>query len=99
MTGTFGSLKVWVSKLWASWMLSATSPVLGAIWAMSTLYDTSDWSQKDISVVTEPMKVEMIKRYQDIMSTEQLRGYREEMDLREKEGVPVTYIDMWGLAI
>ena len=66
---------------------------------MSTLYENADWSQGDLGVVTEPMKVEMIKRYQNILSTERLSYYREEMGQKEKDGLPVSLIDMWGLAI
>ncbi|XP_048125921.1 cytosolic phospholipase A2 zeta-like [Alosa alosa] len=66
---------------------------------MSTLYENSDWSKEDMGVVTEPMKIEMIQRYKDILSTEKIGYYRKEMEQKEKEGHPVSYIDMWGLAI
>lgn len=67
--------------------------------AMSILYENPDWSQGDLSAITEPVKNEMIKRYQDLLSTEQLFYYIQEMNEKEKEGHPVTYIDMWGLVI
>ncbi|XP_031434720.1 cytosolic phospholipase A2 epsilon-like isoform X2 [Clupea harengus] len=98
MTGAFGSLKG-LQTLGILDAVSYITGVSGATWAMSTLYENADWSQGDLGVVTEPMKVEMIKRYQNILSTERLSYYREEMGQKEKEGLPVSSIDMWGLAI
>ncbi|XP_042562072.1 cytosolic phospholipase A2 zeta-like [Clupea harengus] len=98
MTGAFGSLKG-LQTLGILDAVSYITGVSGATWAMSTLYENADWSQGDLGVVTEPMKVEMIKRYQDILSTERLSYYREEMGQKEKDGLPVSLIDMWGLAI
>ncbi|XP_031435047.1 cytosolic phospholipase A2 zeta-like [Clupea harengus] len=66
---------------------------------MSTLYENADWSLGDLGMVTEPMKVEMIKRYQNILSEEQLSYYWEEMGQKGRDGLPVSPIDMWGLAI
>ncbi|XP_062375468.1 cytosolic phospholipase A2 zeta-like [Sardina pilchardus] len=98
MAATFGSLKG-LQTLGILDAVSYITGVSGSTWAMSVLYDNADWSQGDLSTITEPIKAEMIKRYQDILSTEQLSYYFEEMNLKEKEGHPVTYIDMWGLAI
>ncbi|XP_076141332.1 cytosolic phospholipase A2 zeta-like [Alosa pseudoharengus] len=98
MTGTFGSLRA-LQSLGVLDAVSYITGVSGSTWAMSTLYENSDWSKKDMGVVTEPMKIEMIQRYKDILSTEKIGYYRKEMEQKEKEGHPVSYIDMWGLAI
>ena len=66
---------------------------------MSTLYEKPDWSQKDLAVVTEPMKKEMFGRYQSIFSNEQLYYYKQEMEQRDADGLQVSLIDLWGLVI
>ncbi|XP_041920742.1 cytosolic phospholipase A2 zeta [Alosa sapidissima] len=98
MTGIFGSLRA-LQSLGILDAVSYITGVSGSTWAMSILYENANWSQGDLSTITEPIKTEMIKRYQDIVSTRQLSYYFEEMNHKEKEGHPVTYIDMWGLAI
>ncbi|XP_076149270.1 cytosolic phospholipase A2 zeta-like [Alosa pseudoharengus] len=98
MTGTFGGLKA-LQTLGILDAVSYITGVSGSTWAMSTLYENSYWSKEDMGVITEPMKIEMIKRYEHILSTEKLRYYKKEMKQKEKEGHPVSYIDMWGLAI
>ncbi|XP_031435355.1 cytosolic phospholipase A2 zeta-like isoform X2 [Clupea harengus] len=98
MTGLFGSLKG-LQTLGILDAISYITGVSGATWAMSTLYENADWSLGDLGMVTEPMKVEMIKRYQNILSEEQLSYYWEEMGQKGRDGLPVSPIDMWGLAI
>ncbi|XP_062375525.1 cytosolic phospholipase A2 zeta-like isoform X1 [Sardina pilchardus] len=98
MAATFGSLKG-LQTLGILDAVSYITGVSGSTWAMSILYQNADWSQGDLSMIIEPVKTEMIKRYQDILSTDQLSYYFEEMNLKEKEGHTATYIDMWGLAI
>lgn len=66
---------------------------------MSTLYEDSHWSKRDITAVTGPIKTEMIQRHEDMLSTEKISYYRKEMKQKEKEGHLVSYVDMWGLVI
>ncbi|KAL2083395.1 hypothetical protein ACEWY4_021168 [Coilia grayii] len=98
MTGTFGSLKG-LQTLGILDAVSYITGVSGSTWAMSTVYQDPDWSKKDISLFTEPIKNEMHSRYQRVFSTTQLRYYRHEMGQKEKNGFPVSFVDMWGLAI
>ncbi|XP_042560281.1 cytosolic phospholipase A2 zeta-like [Clupea harengus] len=98
MTGAFGSLKG-LQTLGILDAVSYITGVSGATWAMSTLYEKPDWSQKDLAVVTEPIKKEMFGRYQSIFSNEQHYYYKQEMEQREADGLPVSLIDLWGLFI
>ncbi|XP_063047278.1 cytosolic phospholipase A2 zeta [Engraulis encrasicolus] len=98
MTGTYGSLKG-LQTLGILDAVSYITGVSGSTWAMATLYQDSDWSHKDIGLVSEPMKREMPGRYQDILSSELLSYYMKEMGEKEERGFLVSYIDMWGLAI
>ncbi|KAL2083394.1 hypothetical protein ACEWY4_021167 [Coilia grayii] len=98
MTGTFGSLKG-LQTLGILDAVSYITGVSGSTWAMSTLYQDPDWSHRDITVFSEPMKKQMTERYKSMLSTKQLRYYMKEMDEKEKKGFPVSYIDMWGLVI
>ncbi|XP_063047121.1 cytosolic phospholipase A2 zeta-like [Engraulis encrasicolus] len=98
MTATYGSLKG-LQTLGVLDAVSYITGVSGSTWAMSTLYRDPDWSHKDINSVSEPMKLEMPARYQDILSTKQLKYYKKEMGEKEEKGFLVSYIDMWGLAI
>ncbi len=66
---------------------------------MASLYGDANWSNNDLNGVMESVKKEISKSVFSIFPPEQLRHYKEKMEEREKEGLLISLIDMWGLAI
>ncbi|XP_073683438.1 cytosolic phospholipase A2 delta-like [Garra rufa] len=98
MVGTFGVLRA-LQKLQLLDAASYITAASGSTWTMASLYGDANWSNNDINGVMESVKKEISKSVFSIFSPEQLRHYKAKMEEREKEGHPVSLIDMWGLAI
>ncbi|KAL1257758.1 hypothetical protein QQF64_011002 [Cirrhinus molitorella] len=98
MVGTFGVLRA-LQKLQLLDAVSYITGASGSTWTMASLYGDANWSNNDINGVMESVKEEISKSVFNIFSPEQLRHYKAKMEEREKEGLLVSLIDMWGLAI
>uniref|UniRef100_A0A671RRC2 Phospholipase A2 n=1 Tax=Sinocyclocheilus anshuiensis TaxID=1608454 RepID=A0A671RRC2_9TELE len=98
MCGTFGGLRA-LQKLQLLDTVSYITGVSGSTWTMASLYGDANWSNNDLNGVMESVKKEISKSVFSIFSPEQLRHYKEKMEEREEEGLLVSLIDMWGLAI
>ncbi|XP_052475918.1 cytosolic phospholipase A2 zeta [Carassius gibelio] len=98
LTGTYGSLKG-LQKIQLLDAVSYITGVSGATWALGSLYGDPNWSKGGIDKSMESVKKELSKKALSMFSSEQLQEYKQRMEEREKEGLLVSLIDMWGLAL
>ncbi|KAI3363356.1 hypothetical protein L3Q82_011567, partial [Scortum barcoo] len=96
MTGLLGSLRG-LKDTGILDVVSYITGVSGSTWAMFTLYQEDNWSQKDINSIISAAKKEMTKSIRTVFSPEKLQYYSEEMAKKENEGHIVSVIDMAGL--
>uniref|UniRef100_A0A673IH06 Phospholipase A2, group IVF, tandem duplicate 1 n=1 Tax=Sinocyclocheilus rhinocerous TaxID=307959 RepID=A0A673IH06_9TELE len=98
LTSTYGSLKG-LQKIQLLDAVSYITGVSGATWALGSLYRDPNWSKGGIDKSMESVKKELSKKVLSMFSSEQLQEYKQRMEEREKEGLLVSLIDMWGLAL
>uniref|UniRef100_A0A8C8BZG0 Phospholipase A2 n=1 Tax=Oncorhynchus tshawytscha TaxID=74940 RepID=A0A8C8BZG0_ONCTS len=98
MTGLYGSLKG-LQRLGLLDSVSYITGVSGSTWALATLYQEADWSQRDMDESISAMEEEITKSILSAFTTEKLLYYKHQMAEKEKEGHMVSLIDMWGLVI
>ncbi|XP_072546716.1 cytosolic phospholipase A2 zeta [Salminus brasiliensis] len=98
MTATFGSLRG-LQKLGLLDTVSYITAVSGSTWAVSTLYSDPGWSARGMDEVMLSVQKELSKSMSSLFSPRLLQYYSRELEQREKEGHPVSLIDMWGLAL
>ncbi|NWX13146.1 PA24E phospholipase, partial [Aegotheles bennettii] len=71
----------------------------GSTWAMSDLYQSTDWSHKDLSGPIGEVRRHMTKCKLNCFSLESLKYYNKELKLRKEEGYQISSIDFWGLLL
>ncbi|KAM6311822.1 cytosolic phospholipase A2 epsilon-like [Aegotheles albertisi] len=71
----------------------------GSTWAMSHLYQSTDWSHKDLSGPIGEVRRHMTKCKLSCFSLESLKYYDKELKLRKEEGYQISSIDFWGLLL
>uniref|UniRef100_A0A672S6W8 Cytosolic phospholipase A2 zeta-like n=2 Tax=Sinocyclocheilus grahami TaxID=75366 RepID=A0A672S6W8_SINGR len=98
LTSTYGSLKG-LQKIQLLDAVSYITGVSGATWALGSLYRDPNWSKGGIDKSMESVKKELSKKVLSMFSSEQLQEYKQRMQEREKEGLLVSLIDMWGLTL
>ncbi|KAL7873683.1 hypothetical protein AOLI_G00127540 [Acnodon oligacanthus] len=96
MTGTLGSLRG-LQKLGLLDTVSYITTVSGATWAVSSLYGDPRWSVKKMDEGMLSVQKELSKSVSGLFSPRLLQYYSSELEQREREGHPVSLIDMWGL--
>ncbi|KAI4899858.1 hypothetical protein NFI96_010932, partial [Prochilodus magdalenae] len=96
MTGTLGSLRG-LQKVGLLDTVSYITAVSGSTWALSSLYGDKQWSGKEMDAQLLSVQKELSKSMSGLFSPQLLQYYRSELEQREREGHPVSLIDMWGL--
>ncbi|KAM9465847.1 cytosolic phospholipase A2 zeta-like [Clarias gariepinus] len=98
MTATYGSLKG-LQSLGLLDAITYITTVSGSTWAAAGLYSDPFWSKEGLDKAIASAQKELSKSKASLFSPTQLYYYRSELQNREKEGHPVTFIDTWGLII
>ncbi|KFP62767.1 Cytosolic phospholipase A2 epsilon, partial [Cariama cristata] len=71
----------------------------GSTWTLSHLYQSTDWSHKDLSRLIGEVRRHMTKCKLSCFSLESLKYYDKELKLRKQEGYQISSIDFWGLLL
>ncbi|XP_057259858.1 cytosolic phospholipase A2 epsilon-like [Pezoporus wallicus] len=71
----------------------------GSTWTLSHLYQSTDWSHKDLSRQIGEVRRHMTKCKLSCFSVESLKYYDKELKLRKQEGYQISSIDLWGLLL
>ncbi|KAM6335651.1 cytosolic phospholipase A2 epsilon-like [Podargus strigoides] len=71
----------------------------GSTWALSHLYQSTDWSHKDLSKPICEVRRHMTKCKLSCFSLESLKYYEKELKLRKQEGYQISSVDLWGLLL
>ncbi|KFV66203.1 Cytosolic phospholipase A2 epsilon, partial [Dryobates pubescens] len=71
----------------------------GSTWTLSHLYQSPDWSRKDLSRPISEVRRHMTKCKLSCFSLESLKYYDKELKLRKQEGYQISSIDFWGLLL
>lgn len=66
---------------------------------MAHLYGDPEWSQRDLEGPIRHAREHLAKSKLDAFSPERLESYRRELELRAEQGHPVTFVDLWALAL
>lgn len=66
---------------------------------LSHLYQSADWSHKDLSGQIGELRRHMTKSKLSCFSLESLKYYDKELKLRKQEGYQISSIDFWGLLL
>ncbi|XP_062351300.1 cytosolic phospholipase A2 epsilon-like [Cinclus cinclus] len=71
----------------------------GSTWTLSHLYQSADWSHKDLSRLIGEVRRHMTKCKLSCFSLESLKYYAKELKLRKQEGYQISSVDFWGLLL
>ncbi|NXO98781.1 PA24E phospholipase, partial [Certhia brachydactyla] len=71
----------------------------GSTWTLSHLYQSADWSHKDLSRPIGEVRRHMTKCKLSCFSLESLKYYAKELKLRKQEGYQISSVDFWGLLL
>uniref|UniRef100_A0A8C3U355 Phospholipase A2 n=1 Tax=Catharus ustulatus TaxID=91951 RepID=A0A8C3U355_CATUS len=71
----------------------------GSTWTLSHLYQSADWSHKDLSRPIGEIRRHMTKCKLSCFSLESLKYYAKELKLRKQEGYKISSVDFWGLLL
>uniref|UniRef100_A0A8C9KY05 Phospholipase A2 n=1 Tax=Serinus canaria TaxID=9135 RepID=A0A8C9KY05_SERCA len=71
----------------------------GSTWTLSHLYQSADWSHKDLSRPIGEVRRHMTKCKLSCFSPESLKYYAKELKLRKQEGYQISSVDFWGLLL
>ncbi|KFW89297.1 Cytosolic phospholipase A2 epsilon, partial [Phalacrocorax carbo] len=71
----------------------------GSTWALSHLYQSANWSHKDLPRLIGEVRRHMTKCKLSCFSLESLKYYDKELKLRKQEGYQISSIDLWGLLL
>ncbi|KFP29498.1 Cytosolic phospholipase A2 epsilon, partial [Colius striatus] len=71
----------------------------GSTWTLSHLYQSSDWSSKDLSKPIGEIRRHMTKCKLSCFSLESFKYYDKELKLRKQEGYQISSVDFWGLLL
>lgn len=66
---------------------------------MAHLYGDPEWSQKDLKGPISHAREHLAKSKLDAFSPERLASYKQELELRAKQGHPITFVDLWALVL
>ncbi|NXP29692.1 PA24E phospholipase, partial [Scytalopus superciliaris] len=71
----------------------------GSTWTLSHLYQSAEWSHKDLSRPIGEVRRHMTKCKLSCFSLESLEYYAKELKLRKQEGYQISSVDFWGLLL
>uniref|UniRef100_A0A8D2KX82 Phospholipase A2 n=1 Tax=Varanus komodoensis TaxID=61221 RepID=A0A8D2KX82_VARKO len=71
----------------------------GSTWTMTSLYEDSNWSQKDLMGPVRRAQRDMAMHKSSAFSWEAMQHYNAELRRRTEEGHLVSFTDMWSLII
>ncbi|KAB5562006.1 hypothetical protein PHYPO_G00013010 [Pangasianodon hypophthalmus] len=98
MTSTYGFLRG-LQRLGLLDAISYITSLSGSTWANAYLYNDPLWSKKDLDEAIVSVKKELSKSTKSLFGPSRLKYYYSELRQKQKEGHPVSPIDMWGLMI
>ncbi|XP_077738212.1 cytosolic phospholipase A2 delta [Canis aureus] len=98
MTSLYGHLLA-LQKLGLLDCVTYFSGISGSTWAMAHLYGDPEWSQKDLEGPIKYAREHLAKSKLEAFSPERLASYRQELELRAKQGYPTTFVDLWALVL
>ncbi|KAM4690402.1 cytosolic phospholipase A2 zeta-like [Rhinophrynus dorsalis] len=98
MTSFYGSL-LGLQDLKLLDSITYISGVSGSTWCMSTLYEDTDWSQKDLKGPISRARKSVTASKVGAFSAERIKQCTLELMAMENDGHKVNFTDLWGLVI
>ncbi|XP_066197624.1 cytosolic phospholipase A2 delta [Saccopteryx leptura] len=98
MTSLYGHLLA-LKKLGLLDCVTYFSGISGATWTMAQLYGDPEWSQRDLEEPIRYAQKHLAKNKLEAFSPERLANYHRELELREEQGHPTTFVDLWALVL
>ncbi|XP_018414769.1 PREDICTED: cytosolic phospholipase A2 zeta [Nanorana parkeri] len=98
MTSFYGSL-LGLQELKLLDSITYLSGVSGSTWCMCTLYEDSNWSQKDLQGPVSKTRSSVTSTKAGAFSTDRLMHCTKALVAMEKEGHKVNFSDLWGLVL
>nr|XP_015092651.1 cytosolic phospholipase A2 beta isoform X2 [Vicugna pacos] len=96
MTSLYGQL-AGLKELGLLDCISYITGASGSTWALASLYEDPEWSQKDLAGPIESVKAQVTKSKLDVLAPRQLQRYREELAERARLGYPNCFTNLWAL--
>ncbi|XP_006883281.1 PREDICTED: cytosolic phospholipase A2 delta [Elephantulus edwardii] len=98
MTSLYGHLFA-LQKLGLLDCVTYFSGTSGSTWTMAHLYGNPEWSQQDLQGPIQYMQEHMAKSKMEAFSSERLRSYHQELNLRAQQWYSTTFVDLWALVL
>uniref|UniRef100_UPI00398E7C70 cytosolic phospholipase A2 zeta-like isoform X2 n=1 Tax=Pristiophorus japonicus TaxID=55135 RepID=UPI00398E7C70 len=98
MTSLYGAL-LGLQRLQILDCITYIIGVSGSTWCMSTLYQDSDWSVKNLKGPIGKAKKQVIKSKTSILSKDRLGYYINTLVEKSRSGKSASITDLWGLII
>ncbi|XP_072818721.1 cytosolic phospholipase A2 beta isoform X1 [Vicugna pacos] len=96
MTSLYGQL-AGLKELGLLDCISYITGASGSTWALASLYEDPEWSQKDLAGPIESLKAQVTKSKLGVLAPRQLQRYREELAERARLGYPNCFTNLWAL--
>ncbi|XP_004687943.1 PREDICTED: cytosolic phospholipase A2 beta [Condylura cristata] len=96
MTSLYGQL-AGLKELGLLDCISYITGASGSTWAMASLYEDPEWSQKDLAGPIELLKTQVTKSKLGALAPTQLQRYRQELAERVRLGHPSCFTNLWAL--
>ncbi|XP_040824960.1 cytosolic phospholipase A2 beta-like isoform X1 [Ochotona curzoniae] len=96
MTSLYGQL-AGLQELGLLDCVSYITGASGSTWALATLYEDPEWSQKDLAGPTDLLKSRVTKSKLGVLAPSQLQRYRQELAERAHSGYPSCFTNLWAL--
>ncbi|KAM5235435.1 cytosolic phospholipase A2 beta-like [Ctenodactylus gundi] len=96
MTSLYGQL-AGLRELGLLDCISYITGASGSTWALASLYEDPEWSQKDLAEPTELLRTQVTKSKLGVLAPSQLQRYRQELSERSRQGHPACFTNLWAL--
>ncbi|XP_014409809.2 cytosolic phospholipase A2 beta isoform X1 [Camelus ferus] len=96
MTSLYGQL-AGLKELGLLDCISYITGASGSTWALASLYEDPEWSQKDLAGPIESLKAQVTRSKLGVLAPRQLQRYREELAERARLGYPNCFTNLWAL--
>ncbi|NP_001191166.2 cytosolic phospholipase A2 beta [Oryctolagus cuniculus] len=96
MTSLYGQL-AGLQELGLLDCVSYITGASGSTWALASLYEDPEWSQKDLAGPTDLLKTRVTKSKLGVLAPSQLQRYRRELAERADLGHPPCFTNLWAL--
>ncbi|XP_010987585.3 cytosolic phospholipase A2 beta isoform X3 [Camelus dromedarius] len=96
MTSLYGQL-AGLKELGLLDCISYITGASGSTWALASLYEDPEWSQKNLAGPIESLKAQVTRSKLGVLAPRQLQRYREELAERARLGYPNCFTNLWAL--